>query len=88
MKNKKSVREQREEFDALTATTSLNLAESVKIMRKIAKKTQIEYAKWLGIARRIIIDIKNNKGNPTLCTLKKIAEPFGLDVFLGKKKAK
>ena len=86
MKNKKSTREIREELDLLTPVSELTLGEQIKRMRQITKKTQIAYAKWLGIAPRIIIDMENGKGNPTLSTLIKIGRPFGLDIHFSKNK--
>ncbi len=86
MKNSKSTMQLREELDTLTPISNLTLGEQIKRMRQITKKTQIEYAKWLGIAPRIIIDLENGKGNPTLSTLRKIGLPFGLNVFMGKGK--
>lgn len=86
MKSKKSINELREEFDLLTPVSKLALSEQIKQMRRITKKTQINYAKWLGIAPRIIIDLENGKGNPTLSTLIKIGRPFGLDIHFSKNK--
>ena len=86
MKDKKNIRELREELDLLTPVSELTLSEQIKRMRQITKKTQIEYAKWLGIAPRIIIDLENGKGNPTLSTLIKIGRPFGLDIHFSKNK--
>ena len=80
MKKKESTRELREELNTLTPDIQLHLGEHVKKMRQITKKTQIEFANLLGIAPRIIIDLENSKGNPTLKTLRKIAQAFGFDI--------
>lgn len=56
----------------------LSLADTVRGMRKIAKMTQIEYARFVGVAPRIIIDLERGVGNPTLKTLEKISHPFRL----------
>lgn len=77
----------REEFDESIETSELSLAEQIKRMRQITKKTQIEYAKYLGIAPRIIIDLENGKGNPTIATLRKIGKPFGLELVFTKIKS-
>lgn len=81
---KKNIKDLREELDKLTPISELTLGEQIKRMRQITRKTQVEYAKWLGIAPRIIIDLENNKGNPTLSTLRKIGKPFGFYPYFGK----
>ncbi len=78
------IKDLREELDKLTPVSELTIGEQIKRMRKITRKTQVEYAKWLGIAPRIIIDLENNKGNPTLSTLRKIGKPFGFNPYFGK----
>ena len=80
--------ETRVELDKTTPTSEITLSEQIKRMRQITKKTQIAYAKMLGIAPRIIIDLENNKGNPTLSTLTKIGKPFGYSVSFVKQKNK
>lgn len=70
--------EARQRFYSNIATQSWSSAESVKEMRKLTNLTQIEFAKKLGIAPRIIIDIERGKGNPTVKTLQKIGKIFGL----------
>lgn len=57
---------------------NLSLRDTVRNMRKIAKMTQFEYAKFVGVAPRIIIDLERGVGNPTLKTLEKIGHPFRL----------
>lgn len=70
----------REKFYEQLAHQKLTLAETVKTMRSIVGMTQPEYAKFVGIAPRIIIDLERGVGNPTLQTLKKIGKPFRLDI--------
>ncbi len=73
------------EFYKALSEGTLDLRNCLKMMRKIAKKTQTEYAEMIGIAPRIIIDLERGVGNPTLKTLEKIGKPFGLTVMLVKK---
>lgn len=70
----------REEFYENLSKNKLTLAETVKHMRSIVGMTQPEFAKFVGIAPRIIIDLERGVGNPTLNTLKKIGKPFRLDL--------
>lgn len=59
----------------------ITIAQATREMRMIVGMNQKEYAeKVLGIFPRVLLDIENNKGNPTLETLQKIAAPFGLKV--------
>ncbi len=59
-----------------------DLFDTIRRMRKITGLTQPEYAKLIRIAPRVLIDIERGVGNPTLKTLNKIAEPFGLRIGL------
>lgn len=63
----------------------LTLAEASKKMRNIVGKSQADYAKWLNIAPRTLIDLEREVGNPTLETLNKLAKPFGLVVMFGRR---
>lgn len=64
-------------YDDLNAGR-LSLSEATRRMRKIVGMTQTEYAKLLGIAPRVLMDIERGHGNPRLDTLEKLAKPFGL----------
>jgi DNA-binding XRE family transcriptional regulator len=88
MKNKpkQTSMELREALDRSIPQVDLSLSDLIKNMRQITNKTQIEYAKLIGVAPRIIIDLENGKGNPTLSTLNKIARPFGFEVSFSKVK--
>lgn len=58
----------------------LSLGEATRRMRKIVRMTQPEYARLIGIAPRVLMDIERGHGNPRLTTLEKLAKPFGLRV--------
>lgn len=62
----------------------LSLQDTLRGMRKILKMTQPEYAKLVGVAPRIIIDLERGVGNPTLKTLEKIGRPFRLTITFAK----
>jgi DNA-binding XRE family transcriptional regulator len=68
------------QFYADVETGKLSLQDSVRGMRKILNMTQPEYAKLVGVAPRIIIDLERGVGNPTLKTLEKIGHPFRLKI--------
>ena len=73
--------EGRIQFYDLLAEKKMALPETVKMMRAIVGMTQPQYAKFVGVAPRIIIDLERGVGNPTLETLKKIGKPFRLDIY-------
>lgn len=87
MARKLIAKDDREEFFNAVENGGLSLIETIKWMRRIAGLTQPKFAKMVGIAPRIIIDLERGVANPTLETLNKIGKPFGLTVgFIKKKK--
>lgn len=72
---------QREELKRLLRTGGIALGDAVRRMRKLTGLTQKNYAeKVLGIYPRVLMEIENGRGNPTLETLEKIARPWGFRV--------
>lgn len=80
----------RAEKDALYADLErgvLTLGQATRRMRKIIGVSQAEYAtRILKIYPRVLMDIENDRGNPTLETLEKVAKPFGLKVAFVRQK--
>jgi DNA-binding XRE family transcriptional regulator len=70
----------RRELYARVDRGEVGLVEAIKTMRKIIAKTQVEYARLVGVSPRILKEIERGVGNPTLDTLRKILRPFRLDV--------
>lgn len=70
----------REELFAQIDRGEITLVDAVKKMRKIAGKTQADYARLVGVSPRILIELERGIGNPTLKTLAKILAPFQLEV--------
>jgi transcriptional regulator with XRE-family HTH domain len=58
----------------------IGLVEAVRMMRKIADKTQAEYAEMVGVSARALIDFERGAGNPTMKTLEKVLAPFNLEL--------
>jgi transcriptional regulator with XRE-family HTH domain len=58
----------------------LELADALRMMRRSAGKTQAEYAKLVGVSPRVLIDFERGVGNPTVRTLRRMFEPFGLEL--------
>jgi transcriptional regulator with XRE-family HTH domain len=69
--------EMRRELEDGLRRGEITLEEAARRMRLIQGRTQIEYAKELGIATRTYLELERGIGNPRLETLEKIAAPFG-----------
>jgi len=65
----------------------LTLVEAVRMMRKIAGKTQAEYARMVGLGPRVLIDFERGAGNPTLGSIEKMLRPFNLELTVRRKAA-
>jgi|HubBroStandDraft_1064217.scaffolds.fasta_scaffold32792_3 transcriptional regulator with XRE-family HTH domain len=59
---------------------NLDLADAVRLMRRVADKTQAEYATLVGVSPRVLIDFERGVGNPTVRTLRRMLDPFGLEL--------
>jgi transcriptional regulator with XRE-family HTH domain len=77
----------RAELFAAIDRGELGLADTVRRMRASIGLTQTEYARLVGIAPRIIIDLERGAGNPTLASLQKIGRPFGLELAFRRRRA-
>jgi transcriptional regulator with XRE-family HTH domain len=58
----------------------LGLTDAIRMMRRIAGKTQTQYAELVGVSPRVLIDFERGVGNPTVRTLRRILDPFGLEL--------
>ena len=64
----------------------LGLIEAVRMMRKIAGKTQAEYAQLVGVSPRVLIDFERGVGNPTVKTLEKMLAPFNMELTVRRRR--
>lgn len=86
--DKAQARERRNQLLESAAAAELSLTEGVREMRAIAGMTQEEFAKHRGVSARVIKAIELGQGNPTVATLNRIGDFFGLEVaFVPKKRA-
>jgi DNA-binding XRE family transcriptional regulator len=74
--------QRREQFYADVASGALSIGEAVVTMRKISRLTQPEFAKHRGISVQALRQIEGATANPTVETLNKVADIFGLEVGL------
>ena len=54
----------------------------IKERRNILGLTQQDLSDYTGLSVRIIKSIENDKGNPSMSTLEKIAETLGLEIII------
>lgn len=64
---------------------TLELPQTLKLLRKMLGKSQLEYADMVGVSKKIITDFELNRGNPTVATLNRLFAPIGFKVGLVKK---
>jgi transcriptional regulator with XRE-family HTH domain len=64
----------------------IGLVEAVRAMRKVAGKTQADYARLVGISPRVLIDFERGVGNPGLKTLGRILAPFNLELTVRRRR--
>lgn len=85
---KQTDRELREALYRGLETGELDLPRAVKLMQKISKLTQPEFAAHRGISVQALRQIQRGQGNPTVETLNKIVSVFGLEVgFVPKRRS-
>jgi DNA-binding XRE family transcriptional regulator len=86
--DKAQARERRNQLLEAAASAELSLTEGVREMRAIAGMTQEEFAQHRGVSARVIKAIELGQGNPTVATLNRIGQFFGLEVaFVPMKRA-
>lgn len=78
--DKTQARERRNQLLESAATTGLTLTEGVREMRAISGMTQDEFAQHRGVSAGAIKAIELRQGNPTVATLNRIGQFFGLEV--------
>lgn len=65
---------------------SIELIETVKLIRKIYKLSQEEFAQMVGLSKRTITDFENGKGNPTFANITKMLSPMKLELRVKRKR--
>lgn len=78
--DKAQARERRNRLLESAATAQLSLTEGVREMRAISGMTQEEFARHREVSARVIKALELGQGNPTVATLNRIGEFFGLEV--------
>ncbi|MDK6077298.1 helix-turn-helix transcriptional regulator [Massilia varians] len=78
--DKAQARERRNRLLEVARSAELSLTEGVREMRAIAGMTQEEFARHREVSARVIKAIELGQGNPTVATLNRIGDFFGLQV--------
>lgn len=73
-----TTRRLREALDADLVNGRLSVGEAVRRMRELSGLTQVEFAAHRGIALPTLKRIELDQANPTVGTLDRIGEAFGL----------
>ena len=58
----------------------LSVPDAVRLMQKVSRLTQVEFAAHRGVSVRVLKEIIAGTANPTVQTLNKIADIFGMEV--------
>lgn len=78
--DKAQARERRNQLLESAAGARLSLTEGVREMRAISGMTQEDFARHREVSARVIKAIELGQGNPTVATLNRIGQFFGLEV--------
>ena len=78
--DKAAIRERRNRMLDAAAAADLSLTEGVREMRAISGMTAEEFARHRGVSARVIKAIELGQGNPTVATMNRIGQFFGLEV--------
>jgi DNA-binding XRE family transcriptional regulator len=78
--DKAQARERRNRLLESASAADLSLTDGVREMRAIAGMTQEEFGRHREVSARVIKAIELGKGNPTVATLNRIGQFFGLEV--------
>lgn len=78
--DKEIARQLRNELYEAINRGEVSLQDTVKRMRKISRLTQTEFAVHRGVSAKVIKEIERGIGNPTVNTLNRIGQFFGLEV--------
>lgn len=77
---KEEARVRRDRLMTTAAQAQLSLTEGVREMRAISGLTQEQFAQHRAIGTRVVKALELGQGNPTVATLNRIAEFYGLEV--------
>lgn len=70
------------------ARGELPMGKAIRALRKQVGLTQPKLATLAGVYERVLLDIENENGNPTVETLNKILNKFGYEVGIVKRRSR
>ncbi len=70
----------RDRLASLVPPQSARIPDLLRMMRLVTRKSQAEYARMCGVSPRVLANIENDIGSPTVETLGKLFRPFGYRV--------
>lgn len=66
----------------------ISLGRALVMARAIVDKNQADFAKIVGVSKKVIADLERGRGNPTVETINKLFAPVGLSVGLRSRRIK
>jgi DNA-binding XRE family transcriptional regulator len=79
-RTKEARQKQRELLYEMVESSDFTLPQLVKTFREMLGKSQRDFAKFVGVSPKIIIDFEQGRGNPTLKTFAKLLTGSGLEL--------
>ena len=79
----RNLKRRAELYDAIDRG-ELGFPDALRLLRRCIGKTQTEYAELAGLSPRILKEIEQGRGNPTLKSIRKALKPLGLDITVGR----
>lgn len=64
----------------------LSIGQSIRAIRKQIGLTQPQFARLVGVYPRVLLEIENDRGNPTMATLNRIFAKLGFEMGVVEKK--
>lgn len=68
--------------ELMQETSSLKIGDRIKELRKEKGFTQNELAEFSGLSRSYLSDVENSRKNPSVETVEKLAESFGMKLVI------
>ena len=84
--NDAKISQLKEEFYDQVDRGELSVVESLKIMRKIAGRSQAAYAKATKVNHKVLVDFERGVGNPTIHSIEKLLAPFNLELTVRRRR--
>ena len=79
--------EERKELQDIILSGELSIGDSIRKLRKQVRLTQPKFANLVGVYPRVLLDVENDNGNPTIETRNKMLNKFGYEIGVVRKRS-